>query len=108
MNEDWVNDWYLLGATSDVTDGTVGRRRVGSVQLAVFSRDGNFFAARDACITCRASLAGGNVRDDAVQCPACDRWLRFTSEPADEEDLLATYPVMVVNEEVFAWIEGLD
>lgn len=111
MNEEWVNDWYLLGTTAEVAHGTVGRRTVDGLNLAVFRARGEYFAARDGCGDCSQSLAGGAVGDEVVECPECGRRLRFSHDagaPADAgDDRLSTFPVMVVNDELFAWIEGL-
>ena len=112
MNEDWVNDWYLLGATTDVVDGTVSRRTVGQINLAVFSLHGEIFAVRDVCGDCSQSLAGGVARDNVVECPGCGQQLRFVLDAASStdagENCLSTYPVMLVNDEIFAWIEELS
>ena len=111
MNQDWVNDWYLLGTTTDVAEGTVDQRTVGRLNLAVFCARGEYFAVRDVCAHCSHSLAGGVVVDGAVQCPQCGHESRFSHDPgisADGDgDRLSTFPVMVVDEELFAWIEAL-
>lgn len=111
MNEGWVNDWYLLGATSDVAEGMVCLRTVGHMNLAVFRVEGEYFAARDNCGGCSHSLAGGAVLDHAVVCPQCRQRLSVIAEASgsgiDGEHRLPVYPVMVVNDEFFAWIEEL-
>jgi nitrite reductase/ring-hydroxylating ferredoxin subunit len=110
MNEDWVNDWYLLGATTDLAEGCVAPRTVGGLNLVVLRAGGEFFAARDACSDCALSLAGGVVRGNAVECPECGQQLAFSHNPADpaaNNTRLSTFPVMVVDDEIFAWIEEL-
>jgi 3-phenylpropionate/trans-cinnamate dioxygenase ferredoxin subunit len=109
MNQDWVNDWYLLCAAADIAPGTVGRRVVGPHNLAVFNIDGDIFAAADACNECRTAISEGAVTDDVVECKGCGGAFKIVAHELRERgegDRLATYPVMVVDEEIFAWIEN--
>ena len=108
MNQDWVNDWYLLCAVADIAPGAVGRRVVGPYNLAVFNVDGNFLAAADACNECRATISEGVVIADAVECKGCGGAFKIRAHGLGEEgegDRLSSYPVMMVDEEFFAWIE---
>jgi len=106
MNQDWDNDWYLLCAAADIAPGTAGRHVVGPHNLAVFNIDGDFFAAPDACNECRAAISEGVVIDDAVECKGCGSAFKIVAHEQGDGARLSTYPVMVVDEEIFAWIEN--
>jgi len=108
MNHDWANDWYLLCAAADIVPGTVGRRTVGMHSFAVFNIDGNFVAAADACEDCRTAISEGAIMDEAVECKGCGSTFPIIAHGLNDgntENQLSTYPVMVVDEEIFAWIE---
>jgi nitrite reductase/ring-hydroxylating ferredoxin subunit len=111
MNQDWVNDWYLLGATADIAPGAVGRRIAGTHNLAVFNIDGKFFAAADACIVCRTAISEGAIISDAVECKGCGSTFRIIPHELGDGKTgsqLSTYPVMVVDDEIFAWIARIS
>ncbi len=109
MNQDWANDWYLLCAAADIAPGTVVRRTVGTHSFAVFNIDGNFVAAADACNDCRTAISEGVIIDDAAECKGCGGAFKIVAHELGEQGesaRLSTYPVMVVDEEIFAWIEN--
>ncbi len=110
MIQDWVNDWRRLGVTADVAPGTGKQIQVGNLSVALFNRDNEFFAASDSCGDCGGSISAGAIEDNAVFCPGCGRGYRFTSGSVSVEraqNRLYTYPVMVVDDDVFALIEKL-
>ncbi len=109
MNQDWVNDWYLLCAAADIAPGTVGRRTLGTHSFAVFNIDGNFVVAADACNDCRTAISEGVVMADTVECKGCGSAFKLRAHELREQGegaRLCPYPVMVVDEEIFAWIEN--
>jgi len=106
MNQDWVNDWYSVGATGDVPLGAVIRMQVGPGDLALFNLEGDFFARKNACSRCGQPLSDGTVRNSEVECAGCG----FRIPIAQESDPSAAplYPIMIVDDEIFVWIENAN
>lgn len=105
MNQDWVNDWYSLGVTTDVAPGAVVRRRAGQTDLALFNLEGELFARADACGGCGAALSDGKIKDNELECAGCG--VRIQIAQANGPTGPALFPLMVVSDEIFAWIENL-
>lgn len=98
-----------LCAESDVpVDAILRVSRGRHPALAVINLDGEFFALDDRCTHGNASMSAGEVEDGLIFCP-----LHFgsfdirTGEPADPpcDAALRTYPVTVVDGEVFCEVE---
>ena len=110
MDQDWVNDWYRLGAVGDVAADSAVQIDVAGFLVVLFNRDGELIAASDRCGDCSGSLSKGDIEDNAVWCPGCGRGYRFAAGSVQVERArhrLLTFPTMVVDDEVFAWIEAL-
>ncbi len=104
MNQDWVNDWYSVGATADVPSGAVIRRQIGPGDLALFNLDGAFFARENACSRCEQPLSDGKVRNSEVECAGCGRRIHIAQ--LSDPSAAAVYPIMIVDDEIFVWIEN--
>ena len=65
----FINFWYCAVVSKDLTDAPVRVRMLGQ-QFVVF-RDtaGTAHCLHDVCVHRGASLAGGKVKDDCIQCP---------------------------------------
>ncbi len=103
MNQDWANNWLSLGVTSDFPVGTVIRRRINQIELALFNIDGEIFARADACSGCGGRLSDGKIKESEIECAECD--LRVSVAQVDGPSAPAAFPVMLVDDEIFVWID---
>jgi len=62
-------DFETVARVPDLTDGQGRAFVVNGRRVAVFFRDGEYFAISDACPHMGASLAEGHLEGDAVLCP---------------------------------------
>lgn len=103
VNQDWVNHWISLGVTSDIPAGALIGKRIGQIDLALLNLDGEILALSDACGVCRGPLSDGAIRGSEIECAGCGR--RVSIVQANDPTAPATFPVMLVDDEIFVWID---
>lgn len=103
MRQDWVNHWISLGVISDLPTGAVTRKRIDQIDLALFNLDGEIFARIDACGDCGNRLSDGAIRGSEVECAGCGGRLQI--DQANDAPAPAAFPVMLVDDEIFVWID---
>ena len=79
-----------LGGVESVGEGELTSARVGSVELVAARVDGSLLAFRDACAACGEPLAGGELSEGTLACPACARrfYLPRAGRSLDDDRLL--------------------
>lgn len=65
--------WFDVPATAQPAPGTVVGTEIAGAQLVIANVQGSLLAFRDACAECGGALAGGELSDGALRCPACAR-----------------------------------
>ena len=65
--------WEALSASPGDRAGVVTAHTINGARLAVLRMEQQFYAYRDACPSCGASLAGARLDRDLLGCPGCDR-----------------------------------
>ncbi len=103
MKQKWFNEWHRLGAVDDVVPGAVIQRRVEHMELALFNIDGESFAGIDACDGCGQPLSEGKIKQIEVEFGGCG--IRMSIAEEIDSNPGSLFPVLVVNDEIFAWIE---
>ena len=103
MSQDWVNNWIPLGVTSDVPVGAVVPKRIDRIDLALFNLDGEIFARTDACSGCGDRLSDGRIKDSEIECAGCG--LRVSIAQPNRPSAPPAFPVMLVDDEIFVWID---
>ncbi len=106
MNQDWVNDWYSLGVTAEVAPGAVIHKTIGKIGLALLNVKGSFFALEDTCGGCGQALSKGRLKNGEIECAGCG--LHVHVGRSFESTAPASFPVMVVDNEIFAWIANAE
>jgi len=82
--------WFDLGGVESVGEGELTSARVGSVELVAARVDGSLLAFRNACAACGEPLAGGELSEGTLACPACARrfYLPRAGRSLDDDRLL--------------------
>ena len=62
-------EWHLVAKTSEVLADEPKAVQVGNEYIAIYKIDGTFYATDDICTHEFASLAGGFIEGDVVECP---------------------------------------
>ncbi len=63
------SDFVTVAKVGSIAEGSAATFVVEDTVVAVFLRDGKYFALNDMCPHMGASLAAGHVEDGAVTCP---------------------------------------
>lgn len=63
--------WQPVPELADLADGEVGGFRVTGLTALACRVGGDVFAYRDGCPSCLGTLAGAQLRDAVLRCPAC-------------------------------------
>jgi Fe-S cluster biogenesis protein NfuA/nitrite reductase/ring-hydroxylating ferredoxin subunit len=81
--------WLALDGPTPV-EGEVSRHLVDGRPIVVANVDDSLLAFRDACAACGEPIAGGNLEDGVLDCPACERrfYLPRAGRSMDAEKLL--------------------
>jgi len=61
-------EFHRVGSVGDFRPGTARVVRVGLKQIAIFNREGRFFALNNACPHAGSSLAAGDINNGRVVC----------------------------------------
>lgn len=98
-----MGQWHDVAGTGDVGDGEVIGVAAGTVPIALFKLEGDFFALYDRCSHGQAKLSEGFIEDGNVECPLhqgliCIRTGEAMSPPVSRE--VDTYPVRVVGDRI--------
>jgi nitrite reductase (NADH) small subunit/3-phenylpropionate/trans-cinnamate dioxygenase ferredoxin subunit len=64
-----MSDFTTVAKVGSIDEGTGQAFKVGNKMVAVFHRDGKYYAINDFCPHMGASLAGGYFEGDTVTCP---------------------------------------
>jgi nitrite reductase (NADH) small subunit len=64
-----MSEFETVGKISDFEEGVGRAFAVNGRMVAVFKREGNFYAIDDLCPHMGASLAGGHLEGTTVTCP---------------------------------------
>lgn len=99
-----------LCKTSELADNQVKKIDNATYgDIAVYNLGGQFYATADLCTHATASLAEGDVEDDMIVCPV--HWGQFHIPTGKAQGFpceidLRTYPVEVVNDEIYALVDS--
>jgi Fe-S cluster biogenesis protein NfuA/nitrite reductase/ring-hydroxylating ferredoxin subunit len=91
-------DWDSLDGVTDVAEGELRPVELHGRALVVARVEGDLLAYLDHCAACGSSLAGGQLADGLLNCPACERgfYLPRAGRTLDEERLqLDPVPLLV-------------
>jgi Fe-S cluster biogenesis protein NfuA/nitrite reductase/ring-hydroxylating ferredoxin subunit len=91
---DATPSWFDVEGVESIGEGELRQASVAGIDLVVARVEASHLAYRDACAGCGASLAGGELSDDVLACPACER--RYTLVRAGrslDDDRLQLEPV---------------
>lgn len=93
-----MSDWVDVARDGELKDGQCRVVDVDDTMIAVFYRDGTYYAIEDMCTHDGGELASGDVEGDEVICPRhgarfCIKNGRALSAPAYED--VETFPVRV-------------
>ena len=95
-----MSDWVDVAKDGELKDGQCRVVDVDDTMIAVFYRDGTYYAIEDMCTHDGGELASGDVEGDEVICPRhgarfCIRNGKALTPPAYEP--VETFPVRVDN-----------
>ncbi|MEO8443862.1 MAG: Rieske 2Fe-2S domain-containing protein, partial [Gammaproteobacteria bacterium] len=65
----FINFWYTAGRSSDIGAEPVKRRMLGQDFVLFRDSNGSVHCLADTCIHRGASLGGGKIKGDCIQCP---------------------------------------
>ncbi|MBM4071884.1 MAG: nitrite reductase small subunit NirD [Planctomycetes bacterium] len=97
-----MSEFRTVCKVGDVVEGEGQTVAVGTKLVAVFRRNGDFFAIDDVCPHMGASLSGGHVEEGIVTCP----WHAWRFRLADgawadnPRIKIGCYPVRIVDDQV--------
>jgi Fe-S cluster biogenesis protein NfuA/nitrite reductase/ring-hydroxylating ferredoxin subunit len=88
--------WEALSASLGDRAGVVTAHTINGARLAVLRMERQFYAYRDACPSCGASLVGARLERDLLGCPGCDRTydVRRAGRAADDGPGLDPVPLL--------------
>ena len=95
-------EFRVVCRVGDLPEGSSKTVEVGNQLIALFYRDGQYYAIDDVCPHMGASLSGGEVANGIVTCP----WHAWRFRLADgawadnPRIKIGCYPVRVVGEEI--------
>ena len=104
MNSPLGEDWHLAGNVGSFEDEDVEQIKVGSLAIAVYRANGEFYATQDLCTHEHAYLSDGVVIDCIVECPFHQgRFDIRNGKPMGAPVIvpLKTYPVKVVDGQIY-------
>ena len=95
--------YHDVAATGDIGEDEAQQVIIGSKEICIINKGGEFFALDDVCSHAYASLADGYVEGDNVECPlhgACFdiRTGKVKTAPATVD--LKTYPVKIEGDRI--------
>jgi Fe-S cluster biogenesis protein NfuA/nitrite reductase/ring-hydroxylating ferredoxin subunit len=93
-------DWDSLDGVTDVAEGELRAVELHGRALVVARVEGNLLAYLDHCSACGSALAGGELAEGLLSCPACERgfYLPRAGRTLDDERLqLDPVPLLVGN-----------
>ena len=95
--------WTDIGALPEIASGGMTILEVSGSPALFFNVDGSFYAYRDRCPHCGASLEGGALDGTGIGCPGCNRQydIRLAGRCLDAPDQhLEPIPLLVQNDTV--------
>ena len=98
--------WYPVADLADFAERPVLAREAGGVALALYRLDGAVHATQALCTHAGVPLAGGEVVEGYIECPAPYGLFEIATGRAQGGPVcrdLATYPVRVEGTEI--WVE---
>jgi nitrite reductase/ring-hydroxylating ferredoxin subunit len=95
--------YHDVAATGDIGEDEAQQVVIGSKEICIINKGGEFFALDDVCSHAYASLADGYIEGDNVECPlhgACFeiRTGKVKTAPATVD--LKTYPVKIEGDRI--------
>lgn len=96
--------WNLVADLAEFEDGPVLAREAGGVSLALYRVDGAVYATQGLCTHAGVSLAGGEIVEGYIECPAHYGLFEIATGRAQGGPVcrdLATYPVRVEEGRIF-------
>ena len=97
-----MSDFTTVAKVGSIDEGTGQAFKVGNKMVAIFHRDGKYYAINDFCPHMGASLAGGYFEGDTVTCP----WHAWRFKIADgawcdnPKLKIGAYEVRVIGDEI--------
>jgi Fe-S cluster biogenesis protein NfuA/nitrite reductase/ring-hydroxylating ferredoxin subunit len=81
--------WFDLDGVAETADGELRSVSVAGQSLVIANVEGTLLAYRDACVSCGAALAGGELSAGALRCAGCGRsfFLPRAGRSLDDERL---------------------
>ncbi|SEP49787.1 naphthalene 1,2-dioxygenase system ferredoxin subunit [Methylobacterium sp. ap11] len=98
--------WYPVADLADFAERPVLAREAGGIALALYRLDGAVHATQGLCTHAGVALAGGEVVEGYIECPAHYGLFEIATGRAQGGPVcrdLATYPVRV--EGTAIWVE---
>ena len=99
MSEQWIK----VAAVGDVPEGEALAVEAGGIAVCLYNIAGRIYATQDSCTHEEASLAGGYIDGDCIECPLHQAVFHIPTgevrEPPATENL-RVYPVRIDNGDV--------
>ena len=96
-------EWIKVAAVRDVPEGEALAVEAGDVAVCLYNIAGRIYATQDSCTHEEASLAGGYIDGDCIECPLHQAVFHIPTgevrEPPATENL-RVYPVKIENGDV--------
>ena len=99
MNSEWIK----VAAVGDVLDGEALAAEAGEVAVCLYNIAGRLYATQDSCTHEDASLAGGYIDGDCIECPLHQAVFHIPTgevRAAPATKKLRVYPVKIENGDV--------
>jgi nitrite reductase/ring-hydroxylating ferredoxin subunit len=95
--------WIKVAAVGDVPEGEALAVEAGGIAVCLYNIAGRIYATQDSCTHEEASLAGGYIDGDCIECPLHQAVFHIATgevrEPPATENL-RVYPVRIDNGDV--------
>jgi MocE subfamily Rieske [2Fe-2S] domain protein len=106
-----ADDWHLAGDISNFEDEDVEQFWIGSLAIAIYRAQGEFYATQDLCTHEHAYLSDGVVVDCVVECPFHQgRFDVRSGKPLGAPVIvpLKTYPVKIVDGRIYVQVNPTE
>ncbi len=99
--------YHEVAKTGDLIEDDMMKVSAAGKEIALYNLGGEFYATDDTCTHAYASLTGGYIEGDQVECPlhgACFEIKTGKAVGLPASDDLATYPVKIEGDAVLVGI----